>query len=125
MYIIPRVMTDDHRSYSGFANSEFKHESVNHSGGEYTRGEVHTNSIESVWAVLKRGVHGTFHHVSKKHLNRYVDEFAFRLNAGRVSRHTLDRLASLVDACAGKRTTREKVTKGKTWFDADSTVQEL
>ena len=68
-------MTDDHRSYSGLANMEFKHESVNHSG------EANTNSIESVWAVLNRGVHGTFHHVSKKHLDRYVDEFTFRLNA--------------------------------------------
>jgi hypothetical protein len=46
--------------------------------------------------------------------------FAFRLNAGKVSRHTMARLASLVQACAGKRTTYEKVTNGKTWFDAEA-----
>jgi transposase-like protein len=114
-----RIMTDDHRSYSGLADMEFKHESVNHSGGEYARGEANTNGIESVWAVLKRGVHGTFHHVSKKHLDRYVDEFTFRLNAGKVSRHTLQRLDSFVDAIAGKRITYTQLTKGKTWFDAE------
>ncbi len=114
-----RVMTDDHRSYSGLADMEFKHEAVNHKGGEYVRGDANTNGIESVWAVLKRGVHGTFHHVSKKHLNRYVDEFTFRLNAGKVQRHTLQRLASFVDAVAGKRITYEQLTQGKTWFDAE------
>jgi len=59
---------------------------------------VTTNGIESVFAVLKRGVYGTFHHVSPKHLNRYVDEFAFRLNEGNVARHTTQRLVSFVDA---------------------------
>ena len=91
-------------------------------GGEYARGEANTNSIESVWAVLKRGVHGTFHHVSKKHLDRYVDEFTFRLNAGKVSRHTTERLDSFVDAIAGKRITYAQLTKGKTWFDAEEAI---
>lgn len=116
-----QIMTDDHRSYSGLTE-EYKHAAVKHNDGEYRRGDVCTNSIESVWAVLKRGVHGTFHHVSKKHLNRYVDEFAFRLNAGRVQRHTMERLASLVSACGGKHTTYHQVTKGKTWFDAEEAI---
>ena len=80
------------------------------------------NHIESVWAVLKRGVHGTFHHVSKKHLDRYVDEFTFRLNAGKVSRHTTERLDSFIDAIAGKRITYAQLTKGKTWFDAEEAI---
>jgi transposase-like protein len=113
-----RVMTDDHRSYSGLTDLEFKHEAVNHKDGEYVRGETNTNSIESVWAVLKRGVHGTFHHVSKKHLDRYVDEFTFRLNAGKVQRHTTERLSSFVAAIAGKRITYDQLTTGKAWFDA-------
>ena len=92
---------------------EFKHESVNHSGGEYARGEANTNSIESVWAVLKRGVHGTFHHVSKKHLNRYVSEFTFRLNDGKVQRHTFDRLDSLIADVVGKRVTYEEIIAEK------------
>jgi hypothetical protein len=54
---------------------------------------------------LKRGIYGTFHHVSEKHLGRYVDEFTFRLNEGNVGRHTLRRLESLVDGTAGKRLT--------------------
>ena len=78
---------------------------INHSAGEFVRDGVTTNSIESVFAVFKRGLIGVYHHVSKKHLARYVDEFAFRLNEGNVARHTLDRLDSLVDAVAGKRLT--------------------
>ena len=61
-------------------------------------------------AVFKRGLIGVYHHVSKKHLGRYVDEFAFRLNEGNVARHTLDRLDSLVDAVAGKRLTYKALT---------------
>ena len=113
-----RVITDEHRSYSGLSDLDYKHQSVNHSGGEYARGDANTNSIESVWAVLKRGAYGTFHKISLKHLDRYVDEFTFRLNAGKVSRHTMERLDSFVSAIAGKRLTYERLTKGTTWFDA-------
>jgi len=66
---------------------------------------VTTNSVESVFAVLKRGLIGVYHHASKKHLGRYVDEFTFRLNEGNVKHHTLARLESLVGAVAGKRLT--------------------
>ena len=88
----------------------YRHDTVNHAPGEYARGPVSTNSIESVWAVLKRGLHGVYHHASKKHLVRYVDEFTFRLNEGNVERHSLDRLASFVDAIAGKRLTYKRLT---------------
>src|SRR5665213_33722 len=66
--------TDEHRSYNGLTAASFKHESINHGMGEYGRDGVSTNSIESVWAVLKRGLHGVYHQVSKKHLGRYVSE---------------------------------------------------
>jgi hypothetical protein len=66
---------------------------------------VTTNGIESVWAVLKRGIYGTFHNVSEKHLGRYLNEFTFRLNEGNVKQHTLQRLDSFVDGTAGKRLT--------------------
>ena len=78
--------------------------------GTNARGPVSTNSIESVWAVLKRGLHGVYHHASKKHLFRYVDEFTFRLNEGNVERHSLERLASFVDAVKGKRLTYARLT---------------
>ena len=57
------VYTDDHGGYQG---SPFKHETVRHSVGEYVDGMAHTNGIESFWAMLKRGYHGTYHHMSKK-----------------------------------------------------------
>ena len=79
------IMTDEWHSYKGIGK-EFDggHETVKHSIKQYVRGrgkgkpKAHVNSAESWFALLKRGVHGTFHHVSKQHLNRYCDEFAFR-----------------------------------------------
>jgi transposase-like protein len=97
--------TDDATVYSGLDGKTYKHASVNHSAGEYVRDDVTTNGVESVFAVLKRGLHGVYHHASEKHLHRYVDEFAFRLNEGNVARHTLSRLDSFVDGVAGKRLT--------------------
>lgn len=100
-----QLYTDDHMVFNDLDGLFYGHESVNHSAGEYRRGAAHTNGIESVWAVLKRGLHGVYHHASPKHLARYVDEFAFRLNEGNVKRHTFERLDSFVDAIFGKRLT--------------------
>ncbi|MCY4575502.1 MAG: IS1595 family transposase [Chloroflexi bacterium] len=72
-----QVYTDDAGAYRGIAR---KHEAVSHSTGEYVREQAHTNGIESFWALLDRGIMGTFHHVSPKHLDRYVTEFAGRHN---------------------------------------------
>jgi transposase-like protein len=99
------LLTDEHAAYNDMDGLFFKQERVNHSQGEYKRGIAHTNGIESVWAVFKRGLLGVYHHTTKKHLGRYVDEFTFRLNEGNVARHTLTRLDSFVDAIAGKRLT--------------------
>lgn len=63
------------------------------------------NSAESLWAVFKRGLLGVYHHASPKHLARYADEFAFRLNEGDVRRHTLERLDSLIALTIGRRLT--------------------
>jgi transposase-like protein len=99
------VHSDEWRGYDGLRQIGYTHETVNHHAGKYARDGVTTNSIEAVWAVLKRGIYGTFHHVSEKHLGRYVSEFTFRLNEGNVERHTLERLDSFVDGTAGKRLT--------------------
>jgi transposase-like protein len=104
------IHTDEARGYAGLDGLWFNHRAVNHGEGEYARGEVNTNSIESVWALLKRGIYGTWHHVSPKHLGRYVDEVAFRLNAGKVENHTLARLDSFIAAVDGKRLTYERLT---------------
>jgi len=98
------IHTDDYPGYDTI-RKDFTHRTINHTAGEYVRDGVSTNGIESVWAVMKRGLYGVYHHASPKHLHRYADEFAFRLNEGNVERHTLDRLDSLVDGVAGKRLT--------------------
>jgi hypothetical protein len=77
-----RIVTDELNSYPkaarGFAGG---HSTVCHSAGEYVNEEgFHTNTAESYFSLLKRGVYGTFHHVSKKHLHRYCNEFSFRWN---------------------------------------------
>lgn len=102
--------TDEHAGYQGLDGLFYKHATINHGAGEYVRDGVSTNSIESVWAVMKRGLHGVYHHASPKHLARYVNEFTFRLNDGDVKRHTLARLASFVDATAGARLTYRELT---------------
>jgi transposase-like protein len=99
------IHTDENQVYGDLRYLDYEHETINHSRGEYVRDGVSTNGIEAVWAVLKRGIYGTFHHVSEKHLDRYVREFSFRLNEGNVERHTLRRLESFVDGTAGKRLT--------------------
>lgn len=103
--------TDEHAVYNNIGGLFFRHETINHSAGEYVRGNTTTNGIESVFAVMKRGIHGVYHHTSRKHLGRYVDEFSFRLNEGNCKRHTLARLDSLIDACEGKRLTYKRLTQ--------------
>ncbi len=93
-----KVYTDDHVSYRGMP---FDHEAVRHSVSEYVRDRAHTNGIESFWAALKRGYHGTYHHFSEKHLDRYVTEFSGRHN--RRSADTLDQMAATVAGMVGKR----------------------
>lgn len=105
-----RVISDEAPGYKRLGSEGYKHEAVKHVAGEYVRGTAHTNGIESVWAVMKRGMHGVYHHADRKHMSRYVNEFTFRLNQGNVSRHTTERLDSFVDAVAGKRLTFEMLT---------------
>lgn len=103
------IHTDESPIYNKLGGLIYRHESINHGAGEYVRGAVTTNGIESVFAVLKRGIHGVYHHTSPKHLHRYVNEFAFRLNDGDVSNHTMDRLASLFGAAIGRRLTYKEL----------------
>ncbi len=94
------LCTDEHRSYKG---NKYKHLSVNHSAKQFVDGMAHTNSIESVWAVLKRGFYGIYHSFSQKHLQRYINEFVFRLNEGNVRIPTMERINSLLNRCLDKR----------------------
>lgn len=75
-----RIITDEHRSYKNL-HKNYTHDSVTHSLKVYVSGDVHTNTIENFWSVLKRGLYGIYHQVSDKHLERYLNEFAARYNA--------------------------------------------
>ena len=92
------VYTDDHGGYQGMP---FKHETVKHSISEYVNGMAHTNGIESFWSLLKRGYHGTYHHMSEKHLGRYVNEFSGRHNDRPLD--TVDQMAKIVQGMGGRR----------------------
>jgi transposase-like protein len=74
------LMTDELRAYKAMPKSYYRHYAVRHSAKEYVRGLCHTNSIEGFWSQLKRSINGTFHSVSRKHLQKYVNEFAYRYN---------------------------------------------
>ena len=104
------IYTDEHGGYDGLDEEGYEHDTVNHGEGEYVDGPVHTNSIEAVWAVFKRGLKGIYHNVSVKHLGRYVDEYALRLNEGAVDNHTLDRIAAMLLGGQGKRLTFDDLT---------------
>ena len=93
------VFTDDATVYENLAG--YIHESVNHSGKEYVRGDVHTNGIESLWSMLKRGYIGTYHKMSPKHLHRYLKEFTGRQNVRELG--TLEQMKRVVLGMDGKR----------------------
>ena len=99
------VYTDDHKGYLGIPHS---HETVRHNVSEYVSGMAHTNGIESFWALLKRGYHGTFHHISPKHLQRYVAEFATRHNLR--PQDTATMMGDTVARMVGKRLTYAMLT---------------
>ncbi len=104
------VYTDENNSYRGLVNTE--HETVRHSVGEYVRDQAHTNGIESFWAMLKRGFHGTYHQMSVKHLARYVTEFAGRHNVRDLD--TAMQMAMLAKGMAGKRLRyKDLIAEGK------------
>ena len=93
------VYTDDAHAYRGMV--DFKHESVKHSVGEYVRNMAHTNGIESFWSMLKRAHKGTFHKISPKHLNLYVNEFAGKHNIRELD--TIDQMRAMVTGLIGRR----------------------
>ncbi len=74
------IYTDDLKSYIGIGDEDTRHETVNHSAEEWVIGDVHTNSIEGVWSLFKRSIVGTFHKMSAKHMDRYLEELEWRFN---------------------------------------------
>ena len=94
-------MTDEHASCKGLDSEFASRQFVAHARREYVRGDVTTNTIESFWAILKRGIYGTCHNVSRKHLQRYLDEFEFRYNTRKMDDG--QRTAAAIGGAVGKR----------------------
>lgn len=105
-----KVMTDEHVGYKGLSVF-YLHSSVNHTGGQYVIGDAHTNTAEGFFSILKRGVIGIYHFVSKKHLQRYLNEFAFRYNIRQESNGT--GFVSLLCNC-DRRLTYKALIAGET-----------
>lgn len=107
-----RVYTDDWSGYRGWVGREFSggHETVRHSTYEFARGDVHTNSIEGFFGMLRRGLDGIYHSVSRKHLHRYLGEFEFRHNYRALSDG--ERAQRLIRAANGKRLMYKEVVTG-------------
>jgi len=97
------VNTDESRAYIGLSRRGYSHQKVNHSARVFVDNMASTNSIESVWALIKRGYHGIFHKFSRKHLQRYVDEFDFRWNQAKCKYLTMDRIDRFAARCWGAR----------------------
>lgn len=115
-----RLMTDGEGQYRIIAPMFASHESVNHGAGEYVRGDVHTNTVEGYFSILKRGIIGTYHHVSPQHLQRYCAEFDFRYNhretKAKVDGKTVksgfndeQRTVAALQGIAGKRLTYRRI----------------
>lgn len=103
------VVTDEFSAYRSLTSKGFIHHTVNHSAGEYVRHYcIHTNGIESFWALLKRGHYGIYHYMSPKHLHRYFNEFSFRHNTAREG--TMSFIEATIGRMIGKRLTYKELT---------------
>ncbi len=90
------------------------HETVNHSIGEYVRGRAHTNTLESYFAILKRGINGVYHHVSETHLKQYLGEFDFRYNErSMLGVEDVERSTKAVKGVVGRRMTYKNLKADK------------
>ena len=74
------IYTDEYRTYNTLQRRGFQHRRIRHSEKIYVSGDVHTNTIEGFWSLVKRGIGGVYHAVSKKHLQGYLNEYAWRYN---------------------------------------------
>jgi transposase-like protein len=98
--------TDESRLYTELGAEYGDHQTVHHSSGEYVRGDVHTNTIEGVFSIFKRGMHGVYHHCGEAHLHRYLAEFDFRYNRRTaLGFNDNDRAAEALKGIEGKRLT--------------------
>ncbi|MEZ5938686.1 MAG: IS1595 family transposase [Hyphomonadaceae bacterium] len=109
-----KLYTDQSRLYTKTGPEFAAHETVNHSKGEYARGPVHTNTIENVFSVFKRGMTGIYQHCGEAHLYRYLREFDFRYNRrSALGWNDAERWNSLLKSIGGKRLTYRRIGEAK------------
>ncbi len=102
-----RLMTDSSPVYKKIGKEFTSHEVVDHTKGEYARGDVTTNTIEGFFGILKRGIGGIYQHVGDEHLHRYVNEFSFRYNNRKVT--DAERADNALKGIGGKRLTYRRI----------------
>jgi transposase-like protein len=108
------VMTDEAGQYAHLSKEFASHEFVNHSAGEYGRGDVHTNTLEGFYSIFKRGMKGVYQHCSEKHLHRYVAEFDFRYsNRVALGTNDMERAEKLAKGIVGKRLTYRRTNEAR------------
>lgn len=101
-----RLMTDMDGAMVAVGRELGRHEAVNHGIGEYVRGDVHTNTIEGYFSIMKRGIIGVYHHVSQQHLKRYLAEYDFRYNErAALGVEDAERMRKSIKGIVGKRLT--------------------
>lgn len=103
-----RVITDGLRSYNGL-NEHFSHDVIHHNLGIYAVGDIHTNTIEGFWSLLKRGILGIYHSVDRQHLSSYCSEFEYRYNTREMKDNL--RFDLTLNLCLNNRLTFEDLTK--------------
>lgn len=107
-----RFVTDDAATYKHIGWNFASHATIRHMHGEYVRGDVHTNTVEGYFSILKRGIIGTFHHVSEAHLKRYLSEFDFRYNTRtKLGVDDIQRAELALAGAVGKRLTYETTSR--------------
>jgi ISXO2-like transposase domain len=94
-------MTDEFLSYTGLSEY-YDHKQIQHKKKIYVQGEVHTQNMECFWSILKRGITGIYHHVEKKHLHRYTNEYGYRYNSRKMK--DIDRFHMFFKHCSGRLT---------------------
>jgi transposase len=115
-YVLPKstIFTDEATSYSNLMHMGYTHRRINHSEKIYVSGDVHTNTIEGFWSLVKRGIGGVYHSVSAKYLQGYLDEYAFRYNRRRSGNLIFPMLLERVSEMASRKPVSE-ARKTETW----------
>jgi transposase-like protein len=97
------VFTDEYASYNGLEGEGYEHRRINHSAGVYVLGDVHTNTIEGFWSLVKRGITGVYHNVGRNYLQTYLDEYSFRYNRRNRGNLIFNDVLQRVSECAVER----------------------